>query len=418
MPQQPHTLAETLGYKRSDVVCNPDWEKFPGGRHHVFLFDGTWNDDTGPNPADFTWDPVRHLWQSRNDPQQAYPPIVTNVVKTYHALAADGDTQVTHYFRGIGNDDENDLINAMAEGAGAHAEGSIRNAAYCELLRNYRKGDQLSIFGFSRGAASARLFAAYVRQHGILDDVLIESRSNTNQAAGDTWEEILTVSTFQSKPVVPGDKVPIAFLGVWDTVATAISASDGDWAVPDTVGNVVHCLALDEARKLFAPQLLRYVPAQAANVKEVWFPGCHSDIGGGYFHDALSRLTLAFMWQNWAAALQSQGLEPLIWADLAAQYTDLTDLPFLRHSVAGVTAQIGGTVPRNCVTFDGTKPKVHQIVGKFIQEGGLQYCEEGDGFPPECRISGPVYQPAAYPGDAAVQLYDSTNWPAEPPTAV
>ncbi len=398
--------------KRSDFPCNPNWKDDSAGRHHIFLFDGTWNDDTGMNPADFRWDAARHLWVSQSDPTQAFPPIVTNLVKTYTALGPDSDRQVTHYFRGIGNDDENDALNQRTEGALATMEQHIRNAAYCEFLRTYRRGDQISILGFSRGAASARLFARDLATIGFLKEVTIESRYCRVRNSGEIRHDVWTLETkWAGRPLVAGKDLPIAFLGVWDTVATSIAAKPSDWRVPDTVARAVHCLALDETRKLFAPTLLQYPKSRAAEMKEVWFPGAHSDVGGGYYNDALSRVTLNFMWNNWETALAAEGLPALTWRlDLAGQYTATDGLPWMRHQETGLTADLGGVEPRDLEPLNGGLPRVHPSVERFVQQGGLQYCVEGKDFPPSCQVSPQVYSPLAYPGPDLVVLYESTAW--------
>ena len=395
---------------RSTVTSAADWRTDSGGRHHVFLFDGTWNDETGPNPADFNWDPARQLWVSRTDPARAFPPVITNVAKTMHALGADSPGQVTHYFRGVGNDDENDALNKLVEGGAAGEEKSIRRNAYLAFLQNYRRGDRISILGFSRGAASARLFARDLRERGLLDAVLIESRRRRVRNSGDSRLEVWGLYTHKAKTLLPGDALDLAFVGVWDTVAASLRVKQPELEPDAAVGHVVHCVALDEERNLYAPSLL--LDPGRPNVKEVWFPGCHSDVGGGYFHDALGRLTLDFMWRNWNAALATQGGAPLAWrAAAVARYTDMAGLTWLRHSEGGLLAKLGLSA-RPCATPTGRPPRVHPTVERFVQEGGLFFAVEGEGFPPATRVSGPVYAPPAYPGATGVELYDRTDWPA------
>ena len=397
--------------KTWDMPSNPNWKTDSGGRHHIFLFDGTWDDDTGINPANFNWDQTRLLWVSQNDPTKAYPPIVSNLVKTHLALGPDGPGQLTHYFRGVGNDDENDAINQAAEGAFATMEEHVRNAAYCAFLQYYQQGDQISVFGFSRGAASARLFARDLAARGFVNKVTIGSRysrvRNSGQIRLDVWDLVMR----WSKTLVAGDEIPIAFMGVWDTVPTNIAAKAADWKVPANVAHAVHCTALDENRDLFVPTLLSYPKSRTADMKEVWFPGAHSDVGGGYYNDALSRVALDYVWKNWDSALAAQSLPPLTWrTELAAQFVSTDGLPWLRHQASGLTVDLGGVSPRDIAPCNGGLPRVHPSVEQFVQHGGLQFCMEGDGFPPECLISSPVYQPLAYPGADKVELYDSTTW--------
>ncbi len=409
MPPHRKTRTKPRGVKRSTVTCAKDWKTSAGSRHHVFLFDGTWNDETGPNPADFYWDQPRRVWVSKADESQAYPPVITNVAKTWHALAADGPGQLTHYFRGVGNDEENDALNTLVEGGAANEEKFIRRRAYLAFLENYRRGDRLSILGFSRGAASARLFARDLRTRGLLDKVIIESRRLQARSAGESWLEVWSLFTHQSKTLMPGEELEIAFVGVWDTVAASLGVKAAELEPDAAVGHVVHCVALDEERVLYSPALLQRA-GQAPNVKEVWFPGCHSDVGGGYFHDGLSRVTLDFMWRNWNSALAAQGLLPLEWNDEeVARFTDTHRLAWLRHAEGGLTARFGLSA-RACAASAGGRPRVHSSVEKFAQEGGLFFCEEGAGFPPQSAVSGPVYAPPAYPGAAAAELYESTDW--------
>jgi uncharacterized protein (DUF2235 family) len=409
MPPRHRSIAtKPRDVTRSTVTCAPDWEVAAAPRHHIFLFDGTWNDETGPNPADYFWDRERGLWVSRTETTRAYPPILTNVAKTFHALAPDGPGQLTHYFRGVGNDDENDALNKLVEGGAAAEEEFIRRHAYVTFLQHYRCGDRISILGFSRGAASARLFARDLRQRGLLDCVLLECRSKRARHSGDSWLEVWGLHTNKAKTLRPGDRLDIAFIGAWDTVATSLGVKPADLEPDAAVGHVVHCVALDEDRHLYAPALLQ--DPRRKTVKEVWFPGCHSDVGGGYFHDALGRVTLDFMWRSWEAALRAQRLPALQWrAEVAARCTDLTRATWLRHAEGGITAKFGRGA-RACALAAGHRPRVHPSVEQFVQEGGLFFCEEGEGFPPHCAVSGPVYAPTAYPGAAAVELYDRTDW--------
>ncbi len=411
-PPNVSTGGRPADIKPWNMPSNPNWQNNSNGRHHIFLFDGTWNDESGVNPAEFTWDAARQLWVSQADPTKAYPPITSNLVKTHLALGADGASQLTHYFRGIGNDNENDPLNAAVEGAFASMEPHIRNSAYCLFLQNYQQGDQVSIFGFSRGAASARLFARDLAANGFVDKAAIGYRySRINDASGDLRLDVWDLNLRWSKTLVSGDDIPIAFLGVWDTVPTNIPSKPADWKVPACVAKAVHCMSLDETRQLFVPTTLTYPKSRNDDMKEVWFPGAHSDVGGGYFNDALSRVTLDYMWKNWASAVAAQNLPPVTWHDdLAAQYVNTDGLQWLRHQTTTGATTLAGFAPRDITPCTGNLPRVHPSVENFVQHGGLQFCVEGDGFPPNCVVSSPVYQPVNYPGADKVELYDSTDW--------
>lgn len=152
--------------------------------------------------------------------------------------------------------------------------GRIIRAAAADLSEHYENGDQVFLFGFSRGAAIARRFAAVVKQFC---------------------------------PEIPSAR-PIRFLGVFDTVASigAPNLSSRDRPVSDVVfengtispniAEALHLVALDEKRKAFQPTLMN----QDDRVTEIWFSGAHSDVGGGYRYDGLSDVTLQFMLEELA----------------------------------------------------------------------------------------------------------------------
>lgn len=137
----------------------------------------------------------------------------------------------------------------------------ILEEAGADLKTNYTSDTDIYIFGFSRGAAIARMFAAHVPHN-------------------------------------------VKFLGVFDTVAATRGSLDLN---PDTfpasgivfengtlgahVEKAVHLLSLDEKRILFQPTLFN----RDERVTEIWFAGVHSDIGGSYWFDGLSDITLQFM---------------------------------------------------------------------------------------------------------------------------
>jgi uncharacterized protein (DUF2235 family) len=156
----------------------------------------------------------------------------------------------------------------------AKAPEIIMSEALEDLEQVYEQNDRLYIFGFSRGAAIARLFASRLARNGL-------QTSNGN---------------LDPHPVIP-------FLGVFDTVA-AFGKPNLDKAtrpvsdvvfengtISPIVRNALHLVSLDENRLAFRPTLMNDEPC----VNEIWFPGVHSDIGGGYDKDGLSDNALSYM---------------------------------------------------------------------------------------------------------------------------
>lgn len=222
----------------------------------IFCFDGTCND---PDDAvDFF-----------NDSS------ISNVLKLHILLGGklsplNGENtkiadQRSFYYSGIGTRGNwlSKKINAMFAPPYGDMEDIIEQAN--NDLKEHREEDsEIYIFGFSRGAAIARMFASACDK----------------------------------------EKIKITFLGVFDTVAATRGSLDLN---PDTypasdivfengtlgscVENAVHLISIDEKRIAFQPTLFN----TDDRILEIWFAGVHSDIGGGYWFDGLSDITLQFM---------------------------------------------------------------------------------------------------------------------------
>jgi len=240
------------------------------------------------------------------------------------AAAPDGTEQECQYFPGVGA-----LGSVWARVSGGVAGvGLSRNVmdAYTWLATRFRDGDKISIFGFSRGAFTARSLAGMISACGLLnlDGMSAEdARAHVERAyekkyrAGNTalpsWRQGMQ---FRFDPV-DAARIPVWFIGVWDTV--------GSLGIPDHLGlvNVIdsprryefhdvtlnpciaharHALALDEFRGPFTPTLWSD-PAPGQDLKQVWFPGNHSDVGGGYRETGLSDGALLWMMQEATAAV-------------------------------------------------------------------------------------------------------------------
>ena len=119
------------------------------GRKLIILIDGTWNDENGED----------------NDG------VVTNIVKLYRVLAGDSEKQITRYFRGVGNDDDFGFVEKTINGVTGGGEKNIREHAYATIAKEYCKGDEILIFGFSRGAAGARMLASDLSKKGIPEEI-------------------------------------------------------------------------------------------------------------------------------------------------------------------------------------------------------------------------------------------------------
>lgn len=252
-----------------------------------------------------------------NTPDQ---PAVTNVSRLYRALGAmdaEGDRQLASYQPGVGT--SGGLLAWLRGGiAGAGLSTDVLDA-YRWLITTYEPGDRIALFGFSRGAYTARSLAGMISACGLLDTrgrSPATVRDHTEQAyrryrAADRpdprWRAGLT---FRYDPA-DAEHFPVHFIGVWDTV--------GSLGIPDNLGLLNlwdsphryafhdvrlnphirfarHAIALDENRGPFAPTLWEpdgRGPDQ--DLQQVWFPGSHLDVGGGHPEKGLSDAALRWM---------------------------------------------------------------------------------------------------------------------------
>jgi T6SS, Phospholipase effector Tle1-like, catalytic domain len=176
--------------------------------------------------------------------------------------------------------------------------GTIIKRATQDLYHHHENGDELFIFGFSRGAAIARRFAAVIEK------------------------------TFKS--IDPARVIKVRFMGVFDTVAALNKpnflnpskkpASDVVFennTIAGVIEEALHLVALDERRIAFQPTLMN----KEDKVTELWFPGAHSDVGGGYHYDGLSDGALQFMIDE----LSQRGLGLSLQDPKAIDYDGLSD---------------------------------------------------------------------------------------------
>lgn len=249
----------------------------------VVCFDGTWN-SADSNKAD------------------------TNVVRLARSIHATTDTggvpQMVLYLRGIGTTGLRASI--IVEGAtGLGVDDNIRSG-YMFLAQNYLRGDEIFLFGFSRGAFSARSLAGFISACGLL-------KRRKLGDLGNAWkyyrrEGDRSPAKFMAECGTDcHTEVEIKFLGVWDTVGAMgvpghlfSSINHNLFAFHNTtpskmVRHGCHALAIDEHRAAFVPTLWTGKAPAGATIEQVWFPGAHSDVGGGYITRMLADIPLVWM---------------------------------------------------------------------------------------------------------------------------
>ncbi|HEY0947614.1 MAG TPA: DUF2235 domain-containing protein, partial [Opitutaceae bacterium] len=208
-------------------------------------------------------------------------------------------------------------------GGGAYGLGISRNimGGYRWLADHYEPGDQIFLFGFSRGAYTARSLGGLIGCCG-LPDLTGFTAAQAWARVEEAYNKIYRVPPGERPPVtwpvIPpaaGEpKIPIQFIGVWDTVGALGVPDDlallnllddpAKWSFHDTqLGDNVrfarHAVAIDEMRASFTPTFWTDKQDRVLNdgvrVKQLWFPGVHSDVGGGYAQCGLSDIALQWM---------------------------------------------------------------------------------------------------------------------------
>ncbi|MGI9304587.1 MAG: DUF2235 domain-containing protein [Gammaproteobacteria bacterium] len=241
----------------------------------IICSDGTWN-----------------KWESSNEKN-------TNVARLWEALIdQEGMGQVAFYDAGVGTGMSRYI-------GGATGYGISQNILDCygEIIKRYRPGDRIYLFGFSRGAYTVRSLSGLLYACGVLkhhDEALIRQAYRIYRD-GNKTEQV----EFKARH---GVSARVKMIGVWDTVG-ALGIPVGlinkinpffhrfhDTKLNPVVDHCYHAVAIDEQREPFAPTLWDESNKSAnQTVEQVWFPGVHSDVGGGYPERGLADIALNWM---------------------------------------------------------------------------------------------------------------------------
>ncbi|KAL0575790.1 hypothetical protein V5O48_006188 [Marasmius crinis-equi] len=268
----------------------------------------------------------------------------SNVVNFFSTLKKDDPKlQLVYYQAGIGTYTIPQIARPLAAKfqkmldsmIGIHLDAHVMGG-YEFLMQNYEAGDKICIFGFSRGAYTARALAGMIHKVGLLPRFNHEqvpfaykmySRGEKGRKQSRKFKETFSIN------------VDIELLGLWDTVGS-VGIIPKRLPLKTHVKYIRHAIALDERRVRFKPDLLEEQPKDQqhpelpsgampkakpepvhkkfgsesnrdlewqhpgdgvpdANVEEVWFAGCHRDVGGGAVPNntrhSLARIPLRWM---------------------------------------------------------------------------------------------------------------------------
>jgi uncharacterized protein (DUF2235 family) len=241
------------------------------------------------------------------------------------SLCATDPSQVSYYSAGVGTQ-FGDRLRGGLLGWGLDEEVIL---AYEWLVENYNAGDRIYLFGFSRGAFTARSLSGAISKCGLLKPGAPISLTQLY----DRYRKGSAVHTIRELQNIPDDKlsmediwlrkysmpIPVWFQGVWDTVG-ALGVPFGDMPILSRSNYAFlevdlrinndwsyHALAIDEHREAFAPTLWvknvtngvpTFPPRPLDQVEQRWFVGAHADVGGGYANGLLAQVPLTWLMQK------------------------------------------------------------------------------------------------------------------------
>ncbi len=217
--------------------------------------------------------------------------------------------QLKYYDEGIGAQG-NKLTQYFNGATGRGIDENIQDV-YKIISWNYIPGDEIFLFGFSRGAYTARSVAGFIHKCGIL-------KSNDLELIGEAYKLYRNTKIHAHDPKAKEfrDRYSyppiIKFIGVWDTVGSlGLPLHWFQWynkkryafcdvKLSEHIDQAYHALAVDEKRKTFLPtlwkqkeEILKLNPNQV--LQQRWFPGVHSNVGGGYAKEGLADISLEWM---------------------------------------------------------------------------------------------------------------------------
>jgi uncharacterized protein (DUF2235 family) len=249
---------------------------------------------------------------------------ISNVLKFYRVLDKD-EGQRVYYHPGVGTiglestwgriKQETDAVFQLATGAGLD-EDTL--AAYRFLCRTYEKDDRVWLFGFSRGAYTVRVLAAFIHVIGLLKPDQIDLAGYALSAYKDASSNQNTNGKFLDEAwhfsrIAGAYHIPIEFMGVWDTVASIIVPGRSHLqtlpytATNPSVKKFRHAMSIDECRRMFRlnhwtepqphrPNIFDPSNTTGQDIRQVWFSGVHCDVGGGYLEEQSGPSKFPLLW--------------------------------------------------------------------------------------------------------------------------
>ncbi|MGP4844263.1 phospholipase effector Tle1 domain-containing protein [Marinobacter sp. 1Y8] len=338
----------------------------------VICCDGTWN-------------------QPETESKSTVP---SNILKCVRALKAHSGRrdQVVFYDEGIGNRGGVDRWLGGLLGVGLSAN---LIQAYRFIAHNWAPGDDIYLLGFSRGAYTVRSLAGFIHMVGLIGKSEIKHLPDAYRwyraSPGDDRDNVPNAALVEELRQ-SSRRIPIRFLGVFDTVGALGLPVPGlrrlsrpwigfhDTQLSDSVSYAVQALAIDELRSAFKPDLWTHSPdatriardSTARRTLQVWLPGVHGDVGGGYPDAALADIALQFM----IGQANQQGLEWQVGSVFSSDPNDrfmgeLHDSYRLPYRLMSPHERVIGEVQREAKSMESAvTEKIHIAALDRLEAGG------------------------------------------------
>ncbi|OIW32977.1 hypothetical protein CONLIGDRAFT_568985 [Coniochaeta ligniaria NRRL 30616] len=323
--------ATTAGSPAGDLPLNVPKKRL------IVCCDGTWmNSDTGyEKPTLFN--PIGKAQTPSN---------VTRLSRSLRRVCRDGTLQIIAYQNGVGTGST--MADAITGGAFGRGIAENVREAYAFICANYNDGDDIILVGFSRGAFTARSVAGMIGDLGLLtragmDDFYPIFKDMQNwrtpdyrdpfpnvpfpnkpkgEGAEDIYRQLLLDRglTRVNQNCGTGDLIKVKAVGVWDTVGSlgipqiswlpklSIGAASKEYRFYDTnlsdrIEHAFQALALDEHRPPFSPAVWERSSdnKHTTELRQVWFPGNHGNVGGGWQDAGIANMSLAWMMDQLAS---------------------------------------------------------------------------------------------------------------------
>ncbi len=285
--------------------------------------------------------------------------------------------QVRYYDEGIGA--QGGTLTRLFNGAtGKGIDTNIKDI-YKFICWNYEPGDEIYLFGFSRGAYTARSLAGLIRKCGIIRHNNLDLIDAAYKLYRDKTVNAKSENVVKFRREHSYEVFSIKFIGVWDTVGSLglplhflqwynkKKYTFYDTKLSNIIEHAYHALAVDERRKTFVPTLWDKTDdkevAETQVLEQRWFPGVHSNICGGYTDSGLSDIALKWLFKKAEAA----GLY------LSNRINDLPDKydATIYDSSAGLFSLLPKTVRK--IEIDNKESFIDESVYKRMEIMGDKY---------------------------------------------